>query len=129
MLGSPIREGFHTVTPYLLVPDVEKFIEFLQKAFGGVETFRAVGSAGGIHVEVKIGDSIVMIGAGAGRAGGPPPAILHLYVENADDVYERALQAGASSIAKPGEHGDGDRRGGVKDPFGNEWWIATHLKE
>lgn len=128
MLGNPIREGFHTVTPYLVVSDVEKFIEFLQKAFEGTETFRATGSAGGVHVEVKIGDSIVMIGSGAGRNGQSVPTILHLYVEHADDVYQKALQAGATSIAAPAEHGDGDRRGGVKDAFGNEWWIATHLK-
>lgn len=126
MLGRPIREGFHTVTPYILVPDVEKFLGFLHQAFGATETFRAVGSAGGIHVEVQIGDSKVMIGAGAGRSGQPTPVILHLYVEDADAVYQRAVEAGGASLGKPEDKGDGDKRGGVKDPFGNEWYIATY---
>jgi PhnB protein len=129
MLGSPIREGFHTVTPYLIVPDVDKFIGFLQKAFGGTETFRAPGSAGGIHVEVKIGDSTVMIGGGVGRNGQSLPAMLHLYVENAAAVYQNALQAGATSLGAPEDKGDGDRRGGVRDLFGNEWYISTHLND
>lgn len=128
MLGKPLREGFHTVTPYLLAPDVEKFIKFLQQAFDAAETFRAVGSAGGVHVEMKIGDSIIMIGGGVGRNAPPAPVILHLYVENAEAVYQSAIKAGATSLGAPEDKGDGDRRGGVKDPFGNEWYIATYTK-
>jgi PhnB protein len=125
MLGRPLREGFHTVTPYLIIPDVEQFIEFLKNAFGATETFRAVGSAGGIHVEVQIGDSKVMIGGG--RNGRAMPAMLHLYVEDANAVYQRAIEAGGESLGAPEDKGDGDLRGGVRDPFGNEWYITTHL--
>ena len=111
MLGNPIRKGFHTVTPYLIVQDIDNFIEFLKQAFGAEETFRDVGSAGG-----------------RSWTGGLTPAMIHLYVEDADAVYRRALAAGATSLGEPAEHGDGDGRGGVQDPFGNQWWIATHLK-
>ncbi len=111
MLGKSIRKGFHTVTPYLIVQDVDSFIEFLRQAFGAEETFRDVGSAGG-----------------RARTGGSMPAMIHVYVEDVDAVYRRALTAGATSLGEPAESGDGDRRGGVQDPFCNQWWIATHLK-
>jgi PhnB protein len=119
------RSGFHTVTPYLIHPDVAGLVAFIARAFGGVETFRSRGSAGGLHVEVRIGDSMLMIG---GTDGGLPlPAMLYLYMEDADAVYRQALAAGGTSLMEPAELGDGDRRGGVQDPFGNQWWIGTHL--
>lgn len=125
MVGRPIREGFHTVTPYLLVQDVDKLIAFVQQAFGATETFRTTGGAGGTHVEVRIGDSMVMIGDGA--AGELMPAMVFLYVEDVDGIYRRALDAGATTIMEPADQPHNDRMAGVKDEFGNQWYMATHL--
>ncbi len=116
----PIREGFHTLTPYLSGP--LELIDFVKRAFGGEELLRAPGSAGGLHCEVRIGDSIVMIGVG----GKPMPTSLHLYVEDTDAVYRRALEAGATSTEKPVDQPYGDREAGVRDLSGNDWYIATH---
>ncbi|MBC8077863.1 MAG: VOC family protein [Chloroflexales bacterium] len=121
----PRREGHHTVAPYLTHADFEGLIAFARAAFGATEQFRARGSAGGTHIEVLIGDSIVMIGGAAG--GAPRSAMLHLYVDDVDATYARALAAGGTSIAEPQSHDDGDRRAGVADRFGNEWYIATTL--
>jgi PhnB protein len=120
-------KGFHTVTPYLVVEDAPAFIAFTARAFGAVETHRST-SPGGIHAEVRIGDSIVMIGGGSeGHPLGRPamPTALHVYVEDVDAVYQRALESGASSIGAPVDQEYGERGGGVKDPFGNVWYIAT----
>ena len=121
---KPFRPGFHTVTPYLVVERPVEFLDFLKQAFGAVETLRTTGSAGGMHAEVRIGDSRVMLGGGAGIA--PIPAAIHLYVPDADSVYRRALAAGAASLYEPRDQEYGDREGGVKDGFGNNWYIATH---
>lgn len=125
---SFIREGFHTVTPYLVVQDAPGLIDFVKRVFGAEETFRAVGSAGGIHAEVRIGDSMLMIGGGAPELpwrGEPWPTALHIYVEDTDAVFQRALDAGGTSIQAPADQFYGERSGGVKDPFGNHWYIAT----
>src|ERR1700752_3573465 len=112
------REGFHSVTPYLTVQKAAELVDFVKTAFGAVESFRATGSAGGLHCEVKIGDSMVMIG------GGPSfdtrPAALHLYVSDVDEVYARAVAAGASSLREPGDFEYGERFAAVKDIGGNE---------
>ncbi len=125
---EPVREGFHTVTPYLMVREAERLIDFVKQAFGATELLRATGSAGGMHAEVRIGDSAVMIG-GAGAPDGEMPAAIHLYLDDVDAVYERALRAGATSITEPADQAYGDRSAGVKDPFGNVWYIATHKKD
>lgn len=119
------RPGFHTVTPYLVHPDVAGLVAFIERAFGGVETFRSRGSAGGAHIELRVGDSMLMVGGNATSA--PFPAMIHLYVDDTDALYRQALAAGGASLREPAELGDGDRRGGVQDPFGNQWWISTHL--
>ncbi len=123
MSAKSIRAGFHTVTPYLTVQEAPALIEFVKQAFAASECLRTTGSAGGIHAEVKIGDSMVMIG-GAAR-GETWTAALHLYMDNVDAVYQRALQAGASSVMEPTDQPYGERVAGVKDPFGNLWYIAT----
>ncbi|MBA3946202.1 MAG: VOC family protein [Herpetosiphonaceae bacterium] len=128
MTTDPIRAGFHTVTPYLIVPDAANLIEFLKQAFDATELFRTTGSAGGIHAELRIGDSMVMIGGGAGD-GGPWQAMLYLYLADVDAVYQRALAAGATSLAAPADAGDGDYRAGVRDPYGNHWYIASHKQD
>jgi PhnB protein len=122
----PIREGFHTVTPYLTVHGAEQLIDFVKQAFGAEETMRGTGSAGGVHAEVRIGDSMLMIGGGGAWRGTPQPTGLHLYVPDADAVYRRALQAGATSLSEPVDQPYGDREASVKDLSGNYWYIATH---
>jgi uncharacterized glyoxalase superfamily protein PhnB len=124
--GKPIRKGFLTVTPYLTHERPLELVEFCKRAFGAVETERGSGGGGGIHCEVRIGESMVMIGGGPGVTQKFPGSI-YLYVENVDALYKQALEAGATSIGEPTDQPYGDRCGGVRDPFGNEWYIATHL--
>jgi PhnB protein len=119
------REGFHAVTPYLITEPAVELIDFVKQAFGAVESFRTTGSAGGLHCEVRIGDSIVMIGGGPGF--GPRPAAMHLYVQDVDEVYARALEAGATSQAAPSDQEYGERIASIKDIGGNEWYIAKRL--
>jgi PhnB protein len=125
---SKIREGFRTVTPYLTVPDVYAEIDFITKAFGAQGHVYGLGSAGGYHSEYRIGESMVMIGGGGGKSkweGTPVPASLHLYVENVDEVYERSLQAGATSLMGPTDMTYGERGAAVEDAAGNHWYLAT----
>jgi PhnB protein len=125
----PIPEGYHTVTPYLIVPRVAKLIEFLQQAFGAEQIRRMERPDGTImHAEVRIGDSVVMMGESSGEWR-PMPAAVHLYVDDTDAAYERALRAGATSLREPADRYYGDRMAGVQDPSGNHWWIATHVED
>ena len=123
-----VPKGFHTVTPYLIVQDAPALIDFVTRAFGAEESFRDVGSAGGVHAEVQIGDSKLMIGGGAPSLswrGTLRLAALHIYVRDTDAVYARALEAGAVSIGEPMDREYGERSAGVKDASGNVWYIAT----
>lgn len=113
-----------SLTPYLTVEHAEDLVEFVKQAFAAVETFRTIGSAGGLHAEVTIGDSRIMIGGYPGVE--EKPTALHLYVPDADAVYQRAMDSGATSLEEPVDQFYGDREAGVKDPTGNVWWIATH---
>src|SRR5579864_1308721 len=125
---SPIPKGFHTITPYLVAQEADGVIDFLKATFGAEEKFRAVGSAGGIHAEILVGDSMLMVGGGGpGLAwrGESRPMAFHVYVEDTDAVYQRALDAGATSIGPPIDQPYGERSGGVKDAAGNWWYIAT----
>jgi PhnB protein len=126
---APFRpEGFRTVTPYLVVDNAPALIDFTERVFGAKETHRVSGSGGGIHAEVRIGDSIVMIGGGTEDhpLGRPPmPPALHVYVEDVDAVYRRALEAGATSIGAPVDQEYGERGAGVKDRSGTVWYLAT----
>jgi uncharacterized glyoxalase superfamily protein PhnB len=125
MVVKPVREGFHTVTPYLMVRGVDRLVNFIQQAFGGIETYRTTGSAGGTHVEMQIGDSMIMMGGATTTE--PMPVAIYLYMNNVDEVYQKALQAGATSIMEPADSSDGERRAGVADPFGNSWYIGAPL--
>src|SRR5437867_3896540 len=116
------RPGFQTVTPYLLPPN-EEFIDFLKNVFGAIQTERTDTSPTSFHAEVRIGDSMLMMGVVSGRS---MPAALQIYVPDADEVYERALAAGATSLSAIVED-HGDRFGCVEDPAGNHWYISTHL--
>ena len=117
-----LREGFHTVTPYLTAKDVNGLVEFTKLAFGAVETFRAEMGPGHFHIEVRIGDSMVMIGGGPDVS--PATGMIYLYVDDVNAAYKRALYAGATSIQEPGDTPDGERRGGVRDAFGNLWYFG-----
>jgi PhnB protein len=129
MAVNPIPEGFHTVTPYLVVQGVPKLLDFLKQAFDAQEIMRMPRPDGAImHAEVRIGDSAVMMGEAMGEHK-PMPGAIYLYVADTDATYKRALQAGASSTMEPAEQFWGDRGAGVVDPVGNHWWIATHIED
>ncbi|MGZ8848038.1 MAG: VOC family protein [Pyrinomonadaceae bacterium] len=126
---NPIREGFRTVTPYVVVQDVHAEIDFVKNVFDAEGQVHGLGSQGGFHAEYRIGDSMLMIGGGGKGSewrGTPVPAALHLYVEDVDAVYDRAVRAGATSTHAPIDQPYGDREAGVKDASGNSWYIATH---
>jgi len=129
MAVKPIPDGYHSVTPYLIVQGVAKLIDFLKQAFDAKEIERMAGPDGTVmHAEVRIGDSVVMMGEARGESK-PMPAALYLYVNDTDVTYRRALQAGATSLKEPADQFYGDRSGGVKDPAGNQWWIATRKED
>jgi PhnB protein len=131
-------EGFSTVTPYLLIPGADEAVEFYKRAFNAEEILRMDADDGRIvHTEIRVGDSPVMIGdptlVGSReedqRRTSLPSVQLFLYVEDVDAVVQQALAAGATRFAAVQDHElEGDRRGAVRDPFGNVWWIATHVK-
>jgi len=126
---DPIPKGFRTVTPYMIAADGPALLDFAKQAFGAEERFRGIGSAGGLHGEVKIGDSILMMGGGIpGREfrSTPSTIALHVYVKDTDAAYEQALAAGATSAGEPRDQEYGERSAAVKDPAGNYWYIATH---
>jgi PhnB protein len=113
------------LAPYIVAKDARGLIRFIERAIGGKLSFELSGPDGQLaHAEVKIADGVVMIGeAPAGR--GPFPSMLHLYVDDSDAAYRRAMAAGAASAREPGDSGDGLRRGGVRDSWGNEWWFSS----
>jgi PhnB protein len=122
---NPIRKGFRTITPYLQVMPVEEVINFVKQAFGAEELFRSRGGAGGIHTEIKIGDSMLMIGGGGTWQGPARTANMLINVSDADEFYRRAIAAGGISLYEPMTHPWGDRDAGVKDAGGNNWYINT----
>lgn len=131
MAAKPNPEGFHAVTPYLVVDGASKLLEFVSEAFDAEEMFRMDTPEGRIgHAEVRIGDSVVMV-------ADPPstdrsnvmPGMLYLYVEDVDKTYRRGLEAGATSLQEPADQFYGDRTAGLQDPVGDRWWIATRVEE
>jgi PhnB protein len=134
---NSIPEGYHTVTPYLIIKGAAEALEFYKKAFGATELFRMDQPEGKIgHAEIKIGDSPIMLCdehlemnyAGPKTLGGSPVSIL-LYVEDVDAVFNRAINAGAEQQVPVIDKFYGDRSGSVVDPFGHVWHIATHKKD
>ncbi|MGH7452061.1 MAG: VOC family protein [bacterium] len=129
MAVKPIPEGYHTITPCLTVQGADKLIDFLKQVFAATEIERMTNADGTIkHAEVRIGDSVVMISEPRGEWK-PMPGAFYLYVSDADAIYKRALQAGAVSLMEPVETFYGNRESGVKDQFGNSWWIAAHIED
>ncbi len=135
---KPIPEGYHTITPYLVVRDGAEAIAFYQKAFGALERFRLPGPDGKsvMHGELQIGDSIFFLGAETPASECKSPATLrgtavelYLYVEDVDAAYRRAVAAGAKEVMPVQEMFWGDRMGSLEDPFGHRWSVATHIKD
>ena len=134
----PIPEGYHSVTPALLVRGAAQAIDFYTRAFGARELGRMPAPDGQRiwHAELQIGDARLMLadefpemGGHAPESLGGTPVSLHLYVEDADAVIQRAVDAGATVIQPPMDAFWGDRYGRIKDPFGHEWSVATHIED
>jgi PhnB protein len=121
-----VRAGYTAITPYLTVEQIDRLIGFIKQVFAAEETYRGTGGAGGTHCELRIGDSMIMCGGGPVIRGQEKPATLHVHVPDTDAVYQRALAAGATSIAVPENKPYGARQGSVQDPTGNRWVIFTH---
>ncbi len=124
-----IPAGYHTVTPYLLVSDVDRLLKFMQQVFDAQVVRQVTRPDGAItHLEVQIGDSMVMLGRSA-DAWPVMPSSLYLYVQDTDAHYLRGIAAGATSMMEPTDMYYGDRNAGLRDFEGNLWWIATHREE
>jgi len=134
---KPIPDGYHTVTPYLIIAGAAKAIEFYKKAFGATELLRLEGPGGSIgHAEIKIGDSIIMLADEHPQMGyrGPPalggtPVSIMLYVPNVDAQFAQAIAAGGKVTRPVVDQFYGDRSGTLTDPFGHVWTIGTHTED
>ena len=132
-----IPDGYHSITPYLYVSNGREAIEFYKRAFGAVELFRMDGPNGTIgHAELQVGDSRIMLadehpqmGARSPKTVGGTASSLMLYVENVDEVVARAISAGAVVTRPVADQFYGDRSGGLQDPSGHSWYIATHVED
>ena len=132
MTSQVIPDEFHTITPYFTVQGAARLIEFLQQAFEAVEVRRSTMPDGTImNAELRIGDSMVMLGEAPPASSDVKPltSMLYLYVADADSVYQRAVKAGGKSIREPADQIYGDRVGAIEDAWGNQWWIATRKED
>jgi PhnB protein len=136
-MANPIPDGYPRVTPYLIIDGANSAIEFYSEVLGAKERMRMDSPGDKVgHAELEIGDSLVMLadefpemGARAPKAFGGTPVSLHVYVENVDEVFERALQAGAKELEAVEDKFYGDRSGQFEDPFGHRWSVATHVED
>ncbi|HEX3952333.1 MAG TPA: VOC family protein [Stellaceae bacterium] len=134
---KPIPDGYPALTPYLIVADGVGALAFYAKVFGATERLRLTRPDGKLgHAEMTVGGCVIMLadeypsmGAKAPAAFGGSPVSLHLYVEDVDAVFARAIAAGATEIRAVSNQFYGDRSGAVKDPFGHTWHIATHIED
>ncbi len=126
-----IPEGYHTITPYLAVKDAHGLLEFLKKAFDSRVEIHALNDGTILNAQAQVGDSMVLIGQVPQDRPDSElmPAMLYLYVEDADAWYRKAMAAGGKSIREPADQFYGDRVGAVRDLAGNQWWFATHKEE
>jgi PhnB protein len=129
-MANPVQkrpEGFHTVNPYLVVNGAPKVMEFLKQAFDAKDVGQAFKAPDGkiMHATLQLGDSMVEIG----DSNEPMPMNLHMYVDDVDGLYRRAITAGGTSVREPETTFYGDRSAGVKDPGGNNWWLACHVED
>jgi uncharacterized glyoxalase superfamily protein PhnB len=129
MAVKPIPDGYHSITPYLIISQAAALIAFLTEAFGAKEQLRMAKPDGTIkHAELRIGDSVLML-TDAGDPKSAMPSSIFLYVNDVDATYRQAVQAGGQSLREPADQFYGDRMAGVKDPSGNVWWIGTHIED
>jgi len=135
---KPIPEGYHSITPYLVMKDAARAIDFYKQVFGATEVFRMPQPDGRVgHAELKIGDSHIMLAdefpemgfTGPQPGAGTPPVSILLYVENVDSVVEKAVAAGAKLMRPVKDQFYGDRSGTLQDPFGHVWTVATHVED
>lgn len=134
---NPVPEGYHTVTPYLILDDATAAIDFYKKALNATERFRMEMGPGKIgHAELVIGNSHIMLadehpgmGALSAKTIGGSPLFLHLYVEDCDTLFNQAVEAGGEVIRPLQDQFYGDRSGTFKDPFGLQWSISTHIED
>ena len=134
---KPIPQGFHSVTPYMTLNDAAGAIEFYKRAFGAQEVMRMEAPNGKIgHAEIKIGDSVIMLGDEMpGSLSRSPQSLgantggIFIYVDNADTIFNQAVAAGAQVEMALGDMFWGDRYGRLKDPFGHSWSVATHIED
>jgi PhnB protein len=133
---KPIPEGYHSLTPYLVIDGAAEAMEYYKKAFGAVELFRMEHGGKIGHAEMKIGDSPFMLADGHPEMGykgpkayGGTPVSLMIYVEDCDTVYKQAIDAGATEVKPLQDQFYGDRSGTLTDPFGHVWTIATHKED
>ena len=137
MAAKSIPEGYHSVTPYLIVRGGTRALEYYKQAFGAEERFRMDGPGGTIgHAEIQIGDSIVMLAdenpawnAKAPQVGTPSPVHLMIYVDDVDATFVQALTAGGKETQPLKNQFYGDRSGSLTDPFGHSWTVATHIED
>jgi PhnB protein len=134
---KPVPEGYHTASPYLIAANAAAALEFYRTAFGATVKRRLAMPDGKImHAEIKIGDSIIMVADefpshdafGPEHFGGSPSSVV-LYVDNADTLYARALETGATSLRPMADQPFGDRSGTIRDPFGHRWTLITHIED
>jgi len=129
MAVRPIPEGFHTVTPYLVVKDAAQLIDFVKAAFDAAEVERMLDASGRIsHAEVRVGDSIIMLSQATEKFPATT-AMLYVYVSDCDATYKKAVAAGGTSLMEPADQFYGDRNAGIADANGIQWWIATHVED
>ena len=137
MAVKPLPAGYHSVTPYLILHDATAALAFYKKAFGAVESMRLPAPGGRIgHAEIRIGDSPVMLAdenpqmnALSARTIGGSPISLMVYVEDVDARVAQAVAAGGKLVRPVADQFYGDRTGGVDDPFGYHWYLATHVED
>ena len=129
--------GYHSIQPYMILPNCVEALAFYAKAFGATEKFRMSTKEGRTaHAEIQIGDSVIMMAdetpqmeAFPPQHFGGSPVSLMLYTDDCDALYKQAIAAGAISLREPADQPYGDRMAGVKDPFGYKWWIGTQIKK
>lgn len=137
MAVKPIPDGYHSITPYLIIDGAARALEFYKKAFGAEETVRMPGPGGRIaHAEMRLGNSMFMLAdeSSESNARGPKtvggtPVMLMIYVPDVDKTFAAAVAAGATVERPLANQFYGDRTGGVIDPFGHRWYIATHVED
>lgn len=137
MSAKPVPAGYHTVTPYMAVKNGVKALEFYKKAFGATEITKLVMPDGRLgHAELRLGDSMIMLSDEFPEYGGKSPQTLggspvniHLYVDDVDAFFKKAIAAGAKEAKPIKDQFYGDRSGQLEDPFGHLWWVATHKED